>query len=223
MTTVNDMNHSNLVVVHFNAYAGGKFFINCLSHNPSVLPGLYVASPQHWHDQWVFYTEDKEQKKIDRIISTIPLDTDLHLWPSYELGCCYFWGNILPNLLTTPPSSESIRLLKNNICFIVNHNVTMQGFDRIRDQWPNARHIILHNTKQFQQVAVAFKSPGDQLNFSTIDLDIPDCFYLDVDNTYSDAAKIKKQVIDCLEWLGQDNNLHPALDQYIIRYLALHQ
>jgi hypothetical protein len=38
--SIKRMDHPNLVVVHYNQYAGGKFFINCLAHHEQVLPGL---------------------------------------------------------------------------------------------------------------------------------------------------------------------------------------
>jgi hypothetical protein len=64
------MDHPNLVVVHYNQYAGGKFFINCLAHHDQVLPGLCVAAPVHTYDHWIFESIDateKTQRKISRM------------------------------------------------------------------------------------------------------------------------------------------------------------
>ena len=224
MSNLHLMNHHNLIVVHFNSYAGGKFFINCLAHNPGILPGLCVASPIHTYDSWLFKNlDDFAQRKIARINSTIPPVGEMSKWPSYELGCTQFWGGLISQIIKgQDPSPESITLLKDNICFIVNHGVADSNIEQIVNIWPNARHIVLHNYTKFQTVAAKLKSGKYSISEVTI-LDNPAFFNVDVDNTYTTVNSVKLAVSNCIKWLGLDDKLHVNLDSYIKRYLALHR
>jgi hypothetical protein len=226
MNNAHLMNHRNLVVVHFNPYAGGKFFINCLSHNPGVLPGLCVASPIHTYDNWLFEdVNNVESRKIERINSTIPPLEDMLIWPSYELGCNGFWGAGFREIFFDgcTPGDEAINLLDNNICFIVNHQVADTIVEKCINSCPDARHIILYNHNRFQKRAAEIKAPDCHLSqMNTVPFN-SDFFYVDVDNTYTDLGTIKNTVNKCLEWLEVDNNLHTNIDRYITQYLELHR
>lgn len=227
--SITQMDHPNLVVVHYNQYAGGKFFINCLAHHDQVLPGLCVAAPVHTYDHWIFddlSTEEKIQRKINRINGTIPEPHNMHQWARDELGCQQFWGWGLgqlfdPRVISAP--EESLRLLADHKCFIVNHVMNMTMFDRIQNLWPQARHIILHNETQFQQLAVGLKSPDygplktDQLPQNL------DAFYFDVDRNQFDRLAIIHNTKQCLEWLGLTTDVHGNIDHYIAKYFAIHQ
>ena len=223
------MNHCNFVVVHFNPYAGGKFFINCLSHNLGILPGLCVAAPEHMYDNWLFENvDDAELRKIERINSTIPPLEDMLIWPSYELGCDGFWGAGFREIFINgrTPGTEGIELLDNNICFIVNHQVIDTIVENFTKACPKARNIVLHNHKKFQKKAAKIKAPDCIVSqLSQLDT-VPfnsNFFYVDVDNTYIDVDTVKKTVNDCIKWLGLEINLHANLDSYIKKYLYLHQ
>jgi hypothetical protein len=220
------MNHCNLVVVHFNPYAGGKFFINCLAHNPGILPGLCIASPIHTYDNWLFENVDNiEFRKIERINSTIPPPEDMLIWPSYELGCNGFWGAGFREIFIDghTPGAEALKLLNSNICFIVNHQVADTIVEKCIDLCPNARHIILYNHTNFQKKASEIKSPDCQLSqMNTVPFD-SNFFYLDVDNTYTDLNTVKNAVNRCIKWMKIDNNLHNNINSYVTRYLDLHQ
>lgn len=226
MNNMHPMNHRNLVVIHFNPYSGGKFFINCLSHNPGILPGLCIASPVHTYDNWLFENVDNaELRKIERINSTIPPPEDMLIWPSYELGCNGFWGAGFREIFIEDhiPGHEAVELLNDNICFIVNHQVADTIVEKCIGLCPDARHIILHNHERFQKRAAEIKAPDCQLSqMNTVPFN-PDFFYLDVDNTYIDLDTVKSEVNRCLGWLGVDIDLHDNLDSYITQYLKLHQ
>ena len=223
------MDHPNLVVVHYNQYAGGKFFINCLAHHDQVLPGLCVAAPVHTYDHWIFEPIDateKTQRKIARINSTIQDRKHLHLWAQGELGCQQFWGWGLGQIFDPPviqAPKESLSLLQDYRCFIVNHVMDMNMYNRIQDLWPQARHIILHNESRFQQLAVTLKSP----NYGPLKTDhLPDdlaAFYFDVDGTQFNKTAVIENTEQCLAWLGLNINVNSNIHNYVERYFAIHQ
>jgi len=237
MSVANCMDHKNLVVIHYNQYAGGKFFINCLAHHPGILPGLCIASEHgHTHDHWIFDKNlpdyDIEDYKIQRINRSIPPADKMQDWAGREAGCIYFWGHmfyvfVLGNHLNVAPGAESIELLQNNICFIVNHQLTPKIYQMSKNLWPRARHITLYNSKCFQDHAAPLKNPTQKhppLYYNSLPMDIPGMFYLDVGNTFHDAEKVKQATIDCLAWMGIDRPLLQFnFDSYVKKYVDLHQ
>jgi hypothetical protein len=222
------MDHPNLVVVHYNQYAGGKFFINCLAHHDRVLPGLCVAAPVHTYDHWIFEplsAEEKTQRKISRINGTIPARDHLHQWAREELGCQQFWGWGFGELWSQPVQAVdySLNLLNDHRCFIVNHNMTHDYYHKIQRMWPQARHIILHNEREFQQRAVQLKNPSyGRLRTDKLSQDL-DAFYFDVDHNQFDKQAIINETCRCLEWLGLNTLVHSNIDHYVEQYFAIHQ
>ena len=222
------MNHPNLVVVHYNSYAGGKFWINCLSHNPYAVPGLCVAEPQRPFDRWLLADLDLEEiqrRKIARINSTLPMTDDLKEWCMFELGCSQFWGDTLGNLLEndcTIPAT-TIQLLDQYRCFIVNHKPQDDTIDEIVKQLPQGKHILLTNAKNFQITSMNKKqsNPWDMRYDTTTNFD--DFFVVDVDNTYMDTDRTINRVKECLEYLGLDTELDPNIHSFVTRYFDLHQ
>ena len=226
--SITRMDHPNLVVVHYNQYAGGKFFINCLAHHEQVLPGLCVAAPVHTYDHWIFEpldAEEKTQRKIGRINSTIPAPDRMQFWAQHELGCQQFWGWGFGDLWSRPVHAVdySLSLLNSHRCFIVNHVMNINEYIRIQTLWPSAQHIVLHNESRFQQHAVQFKSPDyGPLKTAQLPRDL-DAFYFDVDSTQFDALAVVNATGQCLEWMGLDTNVNNNIYQYMERYFAIHQ
>jgi hypothetical protein len=223
------MDHPNLVVVHYNQYAGGKFFINCLAHHEQVLPGLCVAAPVHTYDHWIFEphsAKEKTQRKIERINSTIPDQQHLHKWAQGELGCQQFWGWGLGQIFDPPviqAPEESLSLLNQHRCFIVNHVMDMTMYNRLRNLWPQARHIVLHNETRFQQHAVQLKSPDfGPLKTAQLPRDLA-AFYFDVDEIQFNRSAVIARTEQCLAWLGLNVNTNSNIDHYIEQYFAIHQ
>jgi len=222
------MDHPNLVVVHYNQYAGGKFFINCLAHHDRVLPGLCVAAPVHTHDHWIFESlsaEEKTQRKIARINGTIPDQQRLHHWAREELGCHQFWGWGFGELWSQPVTvvDYSLRLLNQYRCFIVNHDMNIEHYNKIKNMWPQAQHIVLHNETEFQHWAVRLKSPDyGPLKTTQLPGDL-DAFYFDVDRTQFNQSAVVETTERCLEWLGLNISVNSNIYNYVERYFAIHQ
>ena len=225
--TLTSMDHHNLVVVHYNQYAGGKFFINCLAHHAQVLPGLCVAAPKHNYDHWIFdpAVTDQEQRKIDRINSTIAPPEHMHKWAMHELGCVQFWGAVYSDWIGFDPNPNpwALKLLPDYCCFIVNHNLDYKNFARTEKFWPHARHILLTNSTQFQHRAMPLKSPGFKLRNTIDSYTFKSVFTVDVDRTWFDVTHTVTAVEQCLKWLGLDYVCHSNMVSYINQYFSVHQ
>lgn len=220
------LNHPNLIVVTFDQYAGGKFFINCVSHNLGVLPGLSIVS-NHDQDSWVLAPNlpniIKNEKKIERINSTLPSKSDMQDWSRYELDYDYFWGATSQDLIAgQEPNNDSVELLQKNICFLVNHDTSLDTYNKIKQQWPRARHVALINVFSFQKISAQDKNP----NVTALGLSLPDnllnVFYVDVDRIYPLPERVRQRAVECVEWIGVQSAMHPNLKDYVENYLKLH-
>ena len=228
MSNLSLMNHPNLVVVHYNSYAGGKFWINCLSHSFHAVPGLCVAAPKHISDLWLLDNLDSieiQQRKIERINSTLPPAELMYDWCQSELGCAQFWGNTLRPLLNQDNiviPDTTIQLLNQYRCFIVNHQPDNITTKKICDQLPNTQHILLKNAKNFQHVSMSRKQLNPwQLTYDTTS-EI-DAFVVDVDNTYMNVDRTIARVKECLQYLGLSTELDPNIHSFVTEYFDLHQ
>jgi hypothetical protein len=188
-----------------------------------------VAAPVHTYDHWIFEplsAEEKIQRKINRINGTIPERDRVQFWAGNELGCQQFWGWGIGEIFDPTPITapeESLRLLNDYRCFIVNHVLDMSMYNKLKTLWPQARHIVLHNERRFQSRAVRLKSP-DHGPLETIQLprDL-EAFYFDVDATQFNQSAVVETTERCLEWLGLNISVNSNIHNYVERYFAIHQ
>lgn len=232
--TLSALDHPNLIVIHYWPYQGGKFFANCLAHHPKVLPQLPILDTDHW----VFSnTADVDLLKINTIYSSIPPLDKTHEWHRYELGCRNFWGGNIANFSSQQlvPDPAALLLLDQYRCFIMSHVPTAHMVDCIQQQLPQAKHIVLTNAHRFTKIAMSIKQPSilwqewmernqlSQDHYNTKIESIADSvFVVDVDQVYFDRSSVNLEVNRCLSWLGLDNNLSPALDDFLSLYFSRH-
>ena len=217
---IHQLAHPNLIVVHYRPYQGGKFFINCLAHHRKVMPQLDTSLYQPGNDF-----------KIQQIHNSLPPLDHLRKWTRFELGCWFFWGEMLTGLLqrTVEPNSLAVDLLSQHYCFIVNHLTNPERHAAIDCAWPQAKHIVLVNADEFCKLSIAKKAPVDydltlsQGSFAKHMFADRDTFFLDVDFAYSNLAQLTTYLHRCLTWLGLDTELDPALHSFVKRYFFLHQ
>jgi hypothetical protein len=214
------------VVVHFNPYAGGKFWINCLSHHAQAIPGLCIGVPKHDVDLWLLAglaPWETQQRKIHRINSSLPPINDIANWCHYELGCNQFWGDDLDNLFNHPDIPHtSIQLLDRYRCFIVNHRPQESHVRELCRRLPRAQHVLLTNADNFQRVSMDKKQPNPwPLKYDTISNF--NGFQVDVDNTYMNVELTIDRVKDCLEYLGLSTDLDLNIHDFVKRYFDLHR
>lgn len=211
--------HSNLIVVHYRPYQGGKFFINCLAHHRKVLPQLDTSCYLSGCDF-----------KIQQIHNSLPSHEHLRKWEKFELGCRSFWGSKLTELLkhTQHPCSVSTQLLSQYHCFIVNHMTNTERINAIDQALPMARHIVLTNADEFCKMSIEKKAPLDydpKLSAGSFDRQMfanHNAFFLDVDSAYYNSTQLITQLHQCLIWLELDTELDPAVFQFIDQYRWLH-
>ena len=227
MSNLSLMNHPNLVVVHYNSYAGGKFWINCLSHHTDAVPGLCVATPQHTADLWLLDDlppDEKQRRKIARINSTLPSTDFMKNWCEFELGCAQFWGSNLYEFLNEDCaiSDTAIELLDRYRCFIVNHRPQDSDVEEICNRLPRARHVLLSNADNFQRISMDKKQsdPWPLKYETTTKLD---AFVVDVDNTYMNVDLTVGRVKECLGYLRLSTVLDHNIHDFVIGYFDLHR
>jgi|688.fasta_scaffold56607_8 hypothetical protein len=220
------LDHQNLIVVHYRPYHGGKFFINCLSHHAKIMPML---SAQQRGDL---------TNKIQHIHNSIPPVTELNQWTRYELGCKTFWGGNLHDITSksVPINPGALDLLGSYRCFIVNHVCDPDFVQKMQKQLPRAKHIVLTNAGRFVQISVAKKMPGpdvdawlqrnnlDQSAYMESPQQVFDSsvFEVNVDQCYFDQSKLTQRIGDCLIWLKLEPVLDPAVAKFIDQYRRLH-
>jgi hypothetical protein len=149
----------------------------------------------------------------------------MHFWAQHELGCQQFWGWGFGDLWSRPVQAVdySLSLLNSHRCFIVNHVMNVDEYNRIQRLWPQAQHIVLHNEREFQQHAVRFKSPDyGPLKTAQLPRDL-DAFYFDVGATQFNSSAVVNATEQCLEWLGLTTTVNNNIYQYMERYFAIHQ
>lgn len=237
MINYHEMNSNNLVVVHFNQYTGGKFYINLLSHHEGILPGLGVHDDTGPRHAWMLTGENVEENKIKTINQTIPPRERMYSWSQYELGCKYFWGALFYQIIdrSVKPGNASLDLLKRNLCFICNHEIEFRDFKRCTTTWPKAQHIVLYNGRKFQTRAASFKTllprytytepnwihdPSIQTWLAVKNIRV---FKVDVDTTFVSEKRIIESVNTCMIWLGKAYDPHLNFQSYLQKYLRLHQ
>ena len=87
---------------------------------------------------------------------------------------------------------------------------------------PSAKHIILKNASNFQNISMSKKQSGPwTLTYDTTD-EI-DAFVVDVDNTYLDVDCTITRVKECLEYLGISTELDPNIHNFVTSYFDLHR
>jgi len=218
MFTSYPMDHPNLTVVHFNAYAGGKFWINCLAHHPDAMPLLGKITDHHWS---MCNLEDtfKQKLKLAHINSSLPSHDNLHRWCQYEHGHLEMWGVISSDAVP----ENSLRLLDQYHCFTVNHNVSVSRFQHIWDTFPLVKHIVLVNATKFQTLAAKLKSEDFDIITTDLPLDYNDVFYVNVDRIWFNLPLLGQTVRQCWDWLGLCEHTRTDVYDYATRYFELHQ
>jgi hypothetical protein len=237
MTILSQLDHPNLVVIHYWPYQGGKFFANCLAHHTGVMPQLAVTAQQ---DAWALSPPGTfEKQKIQRIYSSLPPEDRVTEWVNYELGCKGFWGGNLTDIMNrgVEPNAGAVELLNYYKCFMMSHVCNPNFVDALKIALPSARHIVLTNAKNFANLAIDIKEPGVHMQgwlarnqlpadayfkFPNHKFDDQELFQVNVDQTYFDRSLVRGEVERCLQWLNLDTTLDSEFDRFVDQYFRLH-
>ena len=221
MTALSQLNHPNLVFIHYWPYQGGKFFANCLAHHDSVMPQLNQ------------YQRLQPSHKLKYVYDSLPPPDHISQWVKYELGCRSFWGGNLHDIMTqgVVPDANAIKLLDHYKCFLFNHSYHTDFILKLQTDLPQAFHIVLTNGQRFFELAVKLKQPSaewlernhkDSMACPQFPVTDSQSFIVDVDSVYFDRSAVRPQVQKCLTEMGLSTDLDPCLEDFIDRYFELH-
>ena len=221
MTALSQLNHPNMVFVHYWPYQGGKFFANCLAHHDSFMPQLNQSQ------------RSQLSHKLQYVHNSLPPPDRISRWVQYELGCREFWGGNLHDIMHqgSVPGADAIKLLDHHKCFMVNHSYHTEFMRKLQTDLPQAFHIVLNKGQRFFELAVKLKRPSTEwlqtnhrYSLSCPQFPVPDSqsFVVDVDSVYFDRSAVRPQVEKCLKEMGLSTDLDPSLENFIDRYFDLH-
>lgn len=203
---------SNIVLVYYVPYAGGKFLIDALGFNSYCCPSINLYNNQTIAD------------KISSAFSTIPPSVEeCQNWLNYERSCGDFWGfsvdDLYENQRVIPDISESAQaILQDHCCFIVVHNPL--HIEYLQKQLPNSKILELVNAERFIRIAREIKTKQPLGNYWPLLVHRGD-FLFDVD-TYFDYADFKRELERCCTWLNVPIEFDSRLEEFYQAYMALH-
>jgi hypothetical protein len=207
---------SNIILVYYTSYAGGKFVINSLGFSHRCCPAIDIDIQKDKYNNL--------KLKIPSIFKTIPPNKQECLkWAEYELRCDLFWKfnyheyqqfgavylNRVPDVVK--------HILEDRYCFIVVH--ADQLLADYRCEFPNAKVLQIYNYNEFIKIASPLKGG---LPFTAVGQpDVAGDFLFDM-HTIFNWTKFKHELDRCCDWLNIDAIDSNELVQYYQQYIALH-
>ena len=229
MDTIN-FNTTNMIILVYPEFAGGKFVSNCLSLS-------HHAVPQHHNNQSanttlalldMNKTSDEYRFRRYLINNSLPPIGNTNVWRRYEYGCFEFYGMQTSSMAVSrdmdfhahvAPVSNS-----NKKFFIVAHNPdTLQ---EVRNAWPNASVLSLSNYEHHQQKSISLKQRRTReipiYNITPNDYEHCSHTHVDMSKLYDFSAwsaEIQRLYIH----YGFDDFNQEYVREFWEKYMALHR
>lgn len=148
-----------IVIVHFPAFSGGKFLMNCLSLSRHCVPQNTTAA------RYLIDHPDDYDYRLHSVCSTLPTPLDMQNWrEKWEFGDTEFYQGAVSEHLEawyenrpTPIDDFLQSLIQNNLCFFMTSHGGWSNVKAIVKAWPHARIILLINSARFWSLAVKLK------------------------------------------------------------------
>lgn len=167
---------SNLIIMWYPQYAGGKFIMNCLSLSRYAVPmNTEICN-------YLLNHPDDYNYRLNAFLKTIPPKHDMRRWLSYEFNNASFYNDttkthssefdLFKRMHNGSIRSTGIDLLisqlidKNVDFFAETRGNNIQHLTQYLELWPNAKIIMLTNFANFQQISQS-KKRNDGKSFST--------------------------------------------------------
>lgn len=219
-----NLNSDRLIIVVYNPWAGGKFFVNALGlSNRAVLQHADYAAMQldGKVNAWAKYDILKQR-----------LDKTTTRWLDLGLGCSNLFGDNLKDPNSYPPLIT--RLSNNNhYFFVVAHNESIAR--SLTKTWPNAKIIYVCNSFNFVSWRFNHKTRRDvplcswfpnYQRLSEVDVDFSNFVYefphqkvtVDAD-VFLDKDKLLCCVKFLYQWLGLDDYNDILINDYYDFYM----
>ena len=151
---------NNAVIMHFPAYSGGKFIMNCLClskytlmmHNPSI--------------KVLIKDNENYEYRLHKIMTTLPSKIeDMSQWVSkYEFGDIEMYGDQVSrwHIGENIVFDENITtIIKSNMKFFITAH-SIGNVNILLEQWNEATVITLINYEIFQKIAFEKKSDSSR-------------------------------------------------------------
>jgi hypothetical protein len=203
----------NLIIIHFNPGAGGKFLSMCLALNENVLPlqPLYAKNKllKHW----------SENKSFRATMSVLKLSekTKTHLEFSHGVDL-YGFSYIDDYSAQIKKSNKFFKDLTNQkkyFFFLTNHFTTIDIFTHFK----KAKNIIIINDERLLKIR---KKKGNT-NFTKISKKFKDCFLFDI-STVRNNELFYNEIKNLCGWLKleiKNNSLLADLRKQFVKNLKI--
>jgi len=148
------MKTSNGIVIHFPAYAGGKFIGNCLSLSKHCMV-LNKSSISY-----LLSAPDDYDYRLQQALSTLPDQTDMKRWvTNYEFGDREMYGSATTSWHNGEEGyidKEIIELVESKSKFFMTAHC-LQHVVNILKIWRNATVLTMINYREFRCIAARKK------------------------------------------------------------------
>jgi len=157
---------SNLIIMWYPQFAGGKFIMNCLSLSRHCVP-LDTKSCDYLLDHPTDY-----KYRLDTVLRTLPPKGSMHNWLHYEFNTASFYKKNMPGteaelaafkrmhsgtIYNTGIDQQIHRLINKNINFFAESRGNGHHVRQYLAIWPNAKIVKLINFENFQSMAAVKK------------------------------------------------------------------
>jgi hypothetical protein len=229
-------NSSRVICLNYQYWSCGKFLSNILSYNKNFLPQYKL------NNSLEISTYTNINYKHEKILGSIPPNTDLKNWRLYELGCAYFWGvNFLDkkvvqtlyhgptkklnqsfyNVLLSQFNVKAIEILEKTNCytFIVAHEPFI--YKVIKEFFPNSFDVHLYNDLQVNVLSKKIKS--NIISTTTAAVPLTNMYNFDI-GTMFNKQLFFEEITKLLTYLSVDDiSLDDKVNEYYSRYISIYK
>jgi len=150
-------NTDKAVIIHFPAFAGGKFISNCLSLSKYACPQDPEAATYlcNYPDDYVY--------RLKKVMQTIPTKNKMLQWRSgIEFGDIQLYGKGCKHWeygYQTQDINDTVqKLINSQLNFFITAHGDANTVSTLLTVWPNAKVIVLYNFTDFVNIAVKLKT-----------------------------------------------------------------
>jgi len=163
-------NTDKAVIVHYPAFAGGKFISNCLSLSKYACPQETEAA------NYLCDYPDDYKYRLNKVMQTIPTKDKMLQWRGgVEFGDVELYGKTFNQwccgIQTHDINDTTKKLINSQLNFFIVAHGDATTVKTLLTVWPNAKIIVLYNFTDFIKIAVNLKSKSSTTDSGNADID----------------------------------------------------